>query len=98
MIYDVLKASVYIAMLGPVIVIGAFVVYLVVADIVHSIKLKEQQKRFAEVYQMCIDKHGLEFAKKVYDGCTKPLWIGMDKMIAVFEHHCGIKNELSRKL
>ena len=34
-----------------------------------------------------IEKHGLAFAQKVYDGCRNT-WIGMDNLIAVFEHHC----------
>ena len=92
------KISVLLALLGPIVAFGGLATYLIVSDIVSRKKRKEQQERFAEVYKMCVDKHGLEFARKVYDSCTKPLWIGMDKMIVVFEHHCGIENELSMNL
>lgn len=93
-----LKVSVYIAMVGPVIAIGLFLAIIVVIDIVDNVKFKKQSKRFGELYQMCIQKHGLAFAQKVYSGCTRPVWIGMDKMISVFEHHCGVKNESCNKL
>ena len=70
----------------------------VVTEIKHRRKSKEQMRYFEELYRKCIDIHGLAFAQKIYNGCRNPLWIGMDNVIAVFEHHCGIENELSKKI
>lgn len=89
------EACIYMVMFGLPIVMVILLIAIVIIDIKRGIESKKQQERFAKLYKMCIEKHGLAFAKMVYEGCTKPLWIGMDNIISVFEHHCGIQNKLS---
>ena len=71
--------------------ISILLAILVITDIVEGRKSKKQMVRFKELYQACINKHGIEFAKKLYDACLEP-WIGMDNVIKVFEHHCNANN------
>lgn len=92
-----LEILVCLSMFALPVGVALLLAIIIAMDVVDGIKFRKQKQRFFELYGMCIEKHGLSFAQKVYEGCRNP-WIGMDKMIAVFEHHCGIKNELSKKL
>ena len=71
--------------------VGILLIAIIVIDIVEGRKTKKQMARFKELYSMCIEKHGLDFAQKLYNACREP-WIGIENVLKVFEHHCYIKS------
>jgi hypothetical protein len=88
-----IQLYVALAMWALPVVVTILLTSIIVIDIIEGKKTKSQLKRFEELYKKCIEMHGLTFAKKLYDACNEPLWIGTEKMIAVFEHHCGVASE-----
>ena len=88
--FNMLGWNIFFAMYA----IGLPLVVVVIAEImIHDeVKTRKQLKYFGELYGKCIQIHGLEFSQRLYDGCRYP-WIGMEKMIAVFEHHCGLEGK-----
>jgi hypothetical protein len=93
-----LQLYVTLAMWALPVGVAILLIVLITMDIIEGRKTKLQLKRFEELYKKCIEMHGLPFANKLYDCCRHPLWIGLEKTIAVFEHHCGIQNDLSQNL
>lgn len=85
-----LSTLVVLSMFALPVGVGILLILLIIIDIVEGRKSKKQIKYFEELYKKCIEMHGLAFAQKLYDGCRRPLWIGMDNVIKVFEHHCEI--------
>lgn len=73
---------------APIAVSSITAIALILCSIFHDIKTKKQLNRFEELYKQCAKKYGLDFAKKLYTGCTEP-YIGLTKTIEVFEHHCN---------
>jgi hypothetical protein len=83
---DVITLAMWALPVGVTILLIA----IIAIDVIEGKKTKSQMKRFEELYKKCIKMHGLAFAQKLYDACRNPLWIGLEKTIAVFEHHCDI--------
>ena len=88
-----LPILVTLAMFALPVGVGILLISIIIIDIVEGRKSKKQIKYFEELYKKCIEMHGLAFAQKLYDCCREPLWIGLEKTIAVFEHHCGALTE-----
>ena len=65
---------------------------IIAIDVIEGKNSKTQMKRFEKLYKKCVEIHGLVFAQKLYDMCRDP-WIGINNVIAVFEHHCGAITE-----
>lgn len=83
-----MEAVIFGMMFALPIAVAILLISIIVIEVKDRKKSKAQMRRFEELYRKCIEMHGLAFAQKLYDGCRNPLWIGMDNVIKVFEHHC----------